>query len=1194
MTQKTPLWRKALKIVLWTLMAVVLFIGAAVMCLVNVLDTPTLTRISNRAANRILDAEVTLGRVELSLMHHLPFLRLDIDSVTVLSGPMLRLSQADRDRLPEWRDTLFTADHFHGGINLSALLRNKIELHDVVFERPGINIVTLNDTVSNYLIYTAEERAQEEEESGPLPGISINSFRINRPHPLRYHNAQTNDHFTVSLEAVSLEAGKSPTYALKLGGNINMPALSLYNLDGMAFGLDGSMGWDPQSPSELELRDFDLTAAFLRAKLNAHVDFGEDIVVRDYDINLGRMGIERIAGLLPDSLRQAFGLVPGAFNTDLEIAFSAQSTDEFNLTHDSIPHARLVLEITPGSLTYGKARFERVGGRFIANLKGNDLSRATFAAEKFNIAGPATDLTLDATVSNITSDPLIRGKLRGHTQLAKLPAQLKDLLNGYLSGNIDADISFDARPSMFTRNGFHRLKVNGDIDGHNLYYLSADTNLMLYTREACFKLGTNSKIETTQGYVDSLLTASISIDTAAILASDISMKIGGFHLGAGVSNRKLAADTTVVVPMGGTLGVRAFDLTVLSDSAVFKMRDAKGGVGMRRYKGEMRRPEFGLDLKVGLMAAGSRDARFMVMGSEVHASAHKLPKRELPPKIKATADSLHLAHPDLPMDSVYRYAIAKHRRHTGPHRPRVHLEYTDLEAEIINWGTSKTLRRLLLEWDLQGSIGAERAGLFTPYFPLRNRVRNFNIRFNTDTIQLTNVYYKAGHSDFTISGRISNLKRGFTSRGFRSPLKINFDVVSDTIDVNELASSTFRGSAYAADEEKRHRADADFNIDAIEHAEDRADAEFEREMGKIVADAPDSAAPLLVPRNIDLRLDMRAANVLYSDLLFHNLTGELLAYQGALNLNKITAASDVGRVNLSALYSAPSADDLKFGFGLQVNDFVIDRFAQLVPAVDSLMPLLHDMRGIVSADIAATCDLDREMNFNLPTLNAAIRLAGDSLVLIDKETYRTIGKWLLFKNKQSNVIDHMNVELTIHDNQMELYPFMFDIDRYKLGVQGSNDLALNFNYHIAVLKSPLPFKFGVNIKGNPDDYKIRLGKARFNEKSVAQTVSIVDTARVNLINQIENIFRRGVANSRFANLNIKANAPASHIDLNADTISHADSLVFIREGLIPAPESPAAEESGKSKKSKKAKKSKKSKKMQQSAAVLPDDLEYYG
>lgn len=159
----------------------------------------------------------------------------------------------------------------------------------------------------------------------------------------------------------------------------------------------------------------------------------------------------------------------------------------------------------------------------------------------------------------------------------------------------------------------------------------------------------------------------------------------------------------------------------------------------------------------------------------------------------------------------------------------------------------------------------------------------------------------------------------------------------------------------------------------------------------------------------------------------------------------------------------------------------------------------------------------------------------------------------MFKDKQDNIIKHMSVEMVVDSSLMEIYPFVFDIDRYRLGVQGYNDLDMNFNYHIAVLKSPLPFKFGINVKGNPDNYKVRMGGAKFNEKQAIERVAITDTTRVNLIRQIENVFRRGVDNSRFSRLQINARPTAADIDLNTDTLTRADSLRLIKEGLIPAP-----------------------------------------
>ena len=201
-----------------------------------------------------------------------------------------------------------------------------------------------------------------------------------------------------------------------------------------------------------------------------------------------------------------------------------------------------------------------------------------------------------------------------------------------------------------------------------------------------------------------------------------------------------------------------------------------------------------------------------------------------------------------------------------------------------------------------------------------------------------------------------------------------------------------------------------------------------------------------------------------------------------------------------------------------------------------------------------------------------MKLSGDSLVLIDPQTFRKIGKWLLFKHKERNVIDHMNVEMIVNNSQLELFPFIFDLDRYKLGVMGGNDMAMNLHYHIAVLKSPLPFKFGINVSGNVDNMKIRLGKAKFNEKNMPRTVAIADTTRINLVREIGNIFRRGVRNSKMKGLDFSkiSSAQAADAGIAADTISHADSLYFIKEGLIPAPDTvPAPVAPLKNKKSKK-------------------------
>jgi outer membrane murein-binding lipoprotein Lpp len=61
-----------------------------------------------------------------------------------------------------------------------------------------------------------------------------------------------------------------------------------------------------------------------------------------------------------------------------------------------------------------------------------------------------------------------------------------------------------------------------------------------------------------------------------------------------------------------------------------------------------------------------------------------------------------------------------------------------------------------------------------------------------------------------------------------------------------------------------------------------------------------------------------------------------------------------------------------------------------------------------------------------------------------------------------------------------------------------------------VLRSPIPFRFGINLTGNFDDWKIRLSKAKYKNENVPVFTKQLDTMQVNLVNSIHNIFQRGV------------------------------------------------------------------------------------
>ena len=140
---------------------------------------------------------------------------------------------------------------------------------------------------------------------------------------------------------------------------------------------------------------------------------------------------------------------------------------------------------------------------------------------------------------------------------------------------------------------------------------------------------------------------------------------------------------------------------------------------------------------------------------------------------------------------------------------------------------------------------------------------------------------------------------------------------------------------------------------------------------------------------------------------------------------------------------------------------------------------------------------------NLASARAMAYVEGDCLKVHRSPLIHRIARMLLIHNNNDIHIKQMKVRASVHDNLLEVYPFLFEFDRYKLGLLGENDFNGNLYYHISVLKSPVPFKFGINIEGDSGDVKLRFGGYRFKENEVMRHTNIVDLKKVNFVKNVK-------------------------------------------------------------------------------------------
>ena len=90
---------------------------------------------------------------------------------------------------------------------------------------------------------------------------------------------------------------------------------------------------------------------------------------------------------------------------------------------------------------------------------------------------------------------------------------------------------------------------------------------------------------------------------------------------------------------------------------------------------------------------------------------------------------------------------------------------------------------------------------------------------------------------------------------------------------------------------------------------------------------------------------------------------------------------------------------------------------------------------------------------------------------------------------------------------------MVSMDKYQVAVGGENTLDMKFKYHISVLESPIPIKFGINVSGDLDDLKVGVGKANYKDKKTITRKGQFANGGVNLRTETQNRLREAIKNS---------------------------------------------------------------------------------
>lgn len=394
-------------------------------------------------------------------------------------------------------------------------------------------------------------------------------------------------------------------------------------------------------------------------------------------------------------------------------------------------------------------------------------------------------------------------------------------------------------------------------------------------------------------------------------------------------------------------------------------------------------------------------------------------------------------------------------------------------------------------WYSSGNFLLDKLTAFSPFFPLPIEIPGTSITIFKNNIILDSAVVHIGDSHLRLTGSLYNAGRWFLHN---ETLNARFAVTSEMLNCNQLIHAMSIGEEY------RKQVQEGLN-QSISHQDSSQNSLQNNIEKQIISDSTTSI--FVVPPKIDFIFQTDIKQAVFGKLYMDSIHGEVTMRNQSIELSKLKMRSSAANMETSILYRASDAKEAYTGFSMNMYDIRIDSLVHLIPALDTLFPMLQSFEGVVNFQMAGETHLDSSLNVILPTLRGAAYLDGHNLVLMDGETFSEISKMLMFKNKKKNSIDSVSVSILIRNGSVEIFPFLVEIDRYKAAVGGKHNIDMSFNYHVSLLKSPLPFRAGVDVYGTLDKMKFRITKAKYKDLFIPSRRNVIDSTKLNIEQELK-------------------------------------------------------------------------------------------
>ena len=353
----------------------------------------------------------------------------------------------------------------------------------------------------------------------------------------------------------------------------------------------------------------------------------------------------------------------------------------------------------------------------------------------------------------------------------------------------------------------------------------------------------------------------------------------------------------------------------------------------------------------------------------------------------------------------------------------------------------------LQQWSPDLDIDFKRGYIDLEMFDYIVQIPDIKFNYKPERCEIASANIVFGNSDFYLSGAVTGLEKWLSHEEM---LKGDLYFTSNYTNVDDLLEAL---SGLGTDADTLE----------VQRKEDNVDT---------------SAHPFIVPKDVDFTLHTRIKEATAFENDLREVAGDVQIRDGVAVLNQVGFVCKAARMQLTGLYRTPRVNHIFVGMDFHLLDINIQELIEMIPYVDTLVPLLNDLEGNADFHLCAETYVNAFYKPKMSTLRGAAALTGQNLVVLDNKDIDRIAKLLQLKawrEDDSKIhVDSIDVAMTVFRKELEVYPFLLSLHKYQIVAEGRHDLSNNYDYHVELVQSPLPVRLAVDVLGTMPNLKFQV------------------------------------------------------------------------------------------------------------------------